>query len=228
MLRIDHDNVYRSEKLDPLVWLDHGFGTRTSSDWPDHARLATLRQIHSDKVLVANHAGVIGEGDALISAQPGLALAIRTADCLPVLIADPRNKTVAAVHAGWRGIVREVAPKAIDVMTRQFGSRPEDLTVVLGPAIGACCFEVGPEVAVQFTALFPERQDLAVRTKIDLAEAVVRQLRRIGVLEGHIGASRLCTYCQSTSFHSYRRDGDAAGRMISAIRIRYTNFDTKP
>jgi hypothetical protein len=219
--------VYRAEKLDQLSWLDHGFGTRLSAEWPDYALLATLRQIHSDKVLVADHAGIIGEGDALISAQPGLTLAIRTADCLPLLIADPRNKTVAAVHAGWRGVVHEVAPKTVEAMARQFGSRPEDLTAVLGPTIGACCFEVGPEVAIQFARFFPERQDLSVRTKIDLAEAVVRQLRRIGVPSGQIGTCRLCTYCQSGSFHSYRRDGAAAGRMISAIRVRETNLDTK-
>jgi polyphenol oxidase len=228
LLRLENNNVYRAEKLDHLSWLDHGFGTRLSSEWPDHAQLATLRQIHSDQVLVADHVGVIGEGDALISAQPGLTLAIRTADCLPVLIADRRNKTVAAVHAGWRGIVREVAPKTVEAMARQFGSRPEDLTAILGPAIGACCFEVGPEVAIQFARFFPERQDLSARTKIDLAQAVVRQLRRIGVPEGHIGASQLCTYCQSGFFHSYRRDGDAAGRMISAIRIREAQLDTGP
>ena len=226
LLRLDSDNVYRAEKLGELSWLDHGFGTRFSSEWPDHARLATLRQIHSDQVLVADHAGVIGEGDALISGQPGLTLAIRTADCLPVLIADATNKAVAAVHAGWRGVVGEVAPRAIEAMARHFGTRPEDLTVVLGPGIGACCFEVGPEVAIQFARFFPERQDLSVRTKIDLAQAVAQQLRRIGVPLGQIGPSELCTYCQSRSFHSYRRDGDAAGRMISAIQIRETSLDT--
>ena len=220
MLRLESDNVYRAEKLAQLGWLDHGFGTRLSSEWLDHAQLATLRQIHSDKVLVADHAGVVGEGDAVISARPGLTLAIRTADCLPVLIADARNKTVAAVHAGWRGVVREVAPRAIEAMARQFGSLPEDLTVAVGPGIGACCFEVGPEVAIQFAGFFPERQDLSARTKIDLAEAVVRQLRRIGVPPGQIGSTKFCTYCQSESFHSYRRDGEAAGRMTSAIRVR--------
>jgi YfiH family protein len=227
LLRLESDNVYRAEKLGELSWLDHGFGTRLSSNWPGHARLATLRQIHSDKVLIADHAGVIGEGDALISGQPGLTLAIRTADCLPLLIADAANKAVAAVHAGWRGVVREVGPRAIEAMARQFGSRPDDLTVVLGPGIGTCCFEVGPEVAVQFAGSFPERQDLSVRTKIDLAEAVVRQLRRIGVPWGQISTCQLCTYCQSGSFHSYRRDGEAAGRMISAIGVRETNLDTK-
>jgi YfiH family protein len=227
LLRLESDNVYRAEKLDELSWLEHGFGTRLSSEWPDHAGLATLRQIHSDKVLVADHSGVIGEGDALISDQPGLTLAIRTADCLPVLIADATNKAIAAVHAGWRGVVREVAPRAIEAMARQFGSRPEDLTVVLGPGIGTCCFEVGPEVAIQFARFFPERQDLSVRTRIDLAQAIVKQLRRIGVTPGQIGTCQLCTYCQSRSFHSYRRDGEAAGRMISAIGVRKTNLDTK-
>jgi YfiH family protein len=223
LLRLQNDNVYRADKLDRLSWLEHGFGTRLSAKWPDHVQLATLRQIHSDKVVVADRAGVIGEGDALISARPGLTVAIRTADCLPVLIADAKNKAVGAVHAGWRGIVREVAPRAIEAMGREFGSRPEDLIVGLGPSIGACCFEVGPEVAIRFSDLFPERQDLSVKTKIDLTEAMVRQLRRIGVPPGQIASSPFCTYCQSSFFHSHRRDGDAAGRMISGIRVLEPN-----
>jgi len=219
LLRLDSDNIYRSEKLEQLPWLSHGFGTRLSTSWPNRARAASLRQVHSSNVLPADQPGVIGEGDALISAQPGLILTIRTADCLPVLIADSRTRSVAAVHAGWRGVVQEVAPRTIEAMARHFGTRAEDLTVVLGPGIGPCCFEVGPEVATQFRDLLPRGEDLSVRTKIDLALALVGQLRRVGVALGQIGTSSLCTFCQTGTFHSYRRDREAAGRMISAIRI---------
>lgn len=156
-------------------------------------------------------AGPQGEGDALTSNRPGIGLTIRTADCLPILIADPQNRAVAAVHAGWRGVVSEVACKAIHVMCQQFGSKPEDLVVAIGPGIGACCFEVGPEVAIQF--------QLTGRSKVDLVETTCRQLRRIGVNDRQISASGLCTYCNAELFESYRRDKTGAGRMVAAIGI---------
>lgn len=168
--------------------------------------------------MYSDHAGVIGEGDALISDKPGIALAIRTADCLPVLIADPLHRAVGAVHAGWRGTALEIVPKTIRAMGQRFGSRQEDLVIAIGPGIGGCCFEVGPEVAQKFAAFFPERQDLAGRAKIDLAETIRRQLGRNGGSVGQLALSGLCTVCQPELFHSYRRDREAAGRMVSAIR----------
>lgn len=178
-----------------------------------------MRQIHSATVLVAEHAGVLGEGDALVSNRPNLTLAIRTADCLPVLMADLRNRAIAAIHAGWRGVVSEVVPRTIEVMARRFETRPDDLAVAIGPGIGACCFEVGPEVARQFSGLFPEHKDLAGRAKVDLVEALVRQMGQTGVRLSQIDTSKLCTYCRLELFHSYRRDREAAGRMLSAIRL---------
>ncbi len=200
--------------------MEHGFGTRSSSDWLEDRPTATVRQIHSDKVLVAGGPGCLGEGDAIISKRPGLALAIRTADCLPVLIADPANRAVAAIHAGWRGTVLGIAPKTVQAMQEQFGSRPEDLVVVVGPGIGPCCFEVGPEVAIQFAEYFPERQDLEGRARIDLAETLRRQLRRNGVTVRQVATPELCTVCRADLFHSYRRDQEEAGRMVSAIGVR--------
>ena len=220
MFRLDQEHVYRASNLEELPWLEHGFGTRLCAHWPGSASLGTLRQIHSDKILTADHPGLIGEGDGLISKQPGLTLAVRTADCLPIIMADSQNHAVAAVHAGWRGVVQEIAPKAIEAMAHRFGTRPEHLVIAIGPGIGPCCFEVGPEVAVQFASIFPERADLETRTKIDLVDAVLRQLGRNGVREGQIDAARLCTYCQPELFHSYRRDREAAGRMLSAVGMR--------
>src|SRR5215467_7954224 len=122
--------------LEQLPWLEHGFGTRSSSEWLDESRLATLRQIHSNKVLLAENPGCVGEGDALISNRPGITLAIRTADCFPILVADVRNRAVAAVHAGWRGAIHGVLPKTLVAMKEQFRSRPEDLVIAIGPGIG--------------------------------------------------------------------------------------------
>jgi polyphenol oxidase len=162
-------------------------------------------------VLLASAPGLQGQGDALVSNHLGVDLAIRTADCLPVLIADPKRQAVAAIHAGWRGVVSEIVVKAVDRMTREFASKAEDLLVAIGPGIGPCCFEVGPEVAVQF--------QLSGRTKIDLVETVCRQLGRNGVSQRQISSSQLCTYCDQELFESYRRDKTEAGRMTAMIGI---------
>jgi YfiH family protein len=211
LFRRDGDNVFRADTFACLPWLQHGFSTRLSDGWPSNSHLATAKQVHSNQVLVVKSSGPQGEGDALISNQPGIGLAIRTADCLPILIADPKNRAVAAVHAGWRGVVSEIAPRTVEALTRQFGSKPEDLVVAIGPGIGPCCFEVGPEVAAQF--------QLSGRTKVDLVETTCRQLGRNGVSLSQICTSGLCSYCDSELFESYRRDREAAGRMTAMIGL---------
>jgi polyphenol oxidase len=223
LFRLDGSHVYRAERLERFPWLQHGFGTRLSAGWPDAGDLATAKQIHSDHVLVAMQPGHLGPGDAIISQRPGVTVAVRTADCLPILIVDPRTRAVAAVHAGWRGVVAEIAPKAVQAMRLEFGSRPEDLEIVIGPGIGPCCFEVGPEVAAQFRAFFPERNDLDGRAKVDLAETVIRQLRRNGVTRGQIDTLSLCCCCKPDLFESYRRDREKAGRMVAAVGVPKTN-----
>jgi polyphenol oxidase len=220
LFHLDSRKVYRAQVLEELAWLEHGFGTRLSTLWPDTTDLATVQQIHSDKVVIADRAGSLAEGDALISNEPGITLSVRTADCLPILMADTRNRAVAAVHAGWRGTILEIVPKTIQAMADRFGTRPDDLVIAVGPGIGGCCFEVGPEVAIQFAKLFPERTDLDQKTKVDLVETNLRLLRRNGGSVRQIATSNLCTYCRPDLFHSYRRDRDAAGRMVSAIRLR--------
>jgi YfiH family protein len=220
LFRLDPDQVYRSTRLEQLSWLDHGFGTRSADQWPPLSSRATLRQIHSNRVIAAEAPGDAGEGDALISNVPGVTLVVRTADCLPILMADARNHAVAAVHAGWRGTVSEILAETLTVMKDRFGTRPEELVVAIGPGIGGCCYEVSADVAVRFARYFPEREDLSGTTKIDLAETAVRQLARYGGNLGQIDPSGLCTFCLQGVFHSYRRDRDAAGRMHSSITIR--------
>jgi polyphenol oxidase len=212
LFRLDSGNVYRASSLEELDWLDHGFGTRLSLDWPPADHLATVRQIHSDKVLVAGRTGAIGDGDALISNTPGITLSVRTADCLPILMADPRNRAIAAVHAGWRGTVREIVPKTIAAMRENFGTRQEDLVIAIGPGIGRCCFEVGPEVSVEF--------GLSGRAKVDLVETILGQLRRNNGSAGKVDPAKLCTVCHPNLFESFRRDREKAGRMVAGITIR--------
>ena len=226
MFRLDDHNVYRAESLEQFPWIEHGFGTRLSNGWPDLSRLATPRQIHSDRVLVVPEdpptgpAVRIGEGDALVLVHPGIMAGIRTADCLPILLVDAVGRRVGAVHAGWRGTVSEISAKTVQAMMCQFGTRPENIWATIGPGIGPCCFEVGPEVAIRFGPFFPERADLHHRARIDLVETNRRQLVAAGVPPGHIECSGLCTACRQREFHSFRRDKDRAGRMISAIGLR--------
>jgi len=147
-------------------------------------------------------------------------LSVRTADCLPILMVDTRHRALAAVHAGWRGTVSGITTNTVQAMGTRFGTRPEDLRIAIGPGIGQCCFEVGSEVAVQFRKLFPERSDLDRRTHLDLIEANRRQLGQLGVTAAQIGTLNLCTACHPDDFHSFRRDREAAGRMVSGIGIR--------
>jgi YfiH family protein len=211
--------VYREEALDRLPWLDHGFGTRLSGSWAPEP-LAWVRQIHSDRwIRTDGAAGCLGEADCLISASPGAYLSIRTADCIPVLIVDQRLRAVAAIHAGWRGSAAAISAKAVNAMQQEFGSRPEDLIAAIGPGICGACYEVGPEVASQFAPWFPERSDLDRRGPLDLTEANRRQLLKAGLRPSSVFSGAPCT-CHSDEFHSWRRERERTGRMVSAIAIR--------
>jgi polyphenol oxidase len=205
--------IYRVKELDAFPWLIHGFGTRHADIPALFGNLATLKQIHSSTCLSAcGRAGIIGEGDALLENKPGSIIAIRTADCNPILLVDERLRTVAAVHAGWRGTVAGIAQRAVEAMFQQFGTDAADLHAAIGPGIGVCCFEVGPEVAAEF--------GLSGRVHIDLAAHNQRQLLEAGVTAERIYASRLCTKCLSDDFHSFRRDREASGRLFSFAGIR--------
>lgn len=203
-------NVYRFRPLDAFEWLEHGFGTRSFAP-PEP--LTTLRQIHSDIALFADHSGCIGEGDALLSDTPGRRVGVKTADCLPILLIDDRRRAVAAVHAGWRGTVSQIVEKTVRAMAARWDSRPEDLHAAIGPGIGKCCFEVGPEVAIQFG-------EAGRPAHVDLAMTNYGQLTKAGVRPERIYASGLCTFCNAGQFYSFRRDRERAGRMISFAGVR--------
>ena len=120
-------------------------------------RVVALRQIHSDIVHLVSAAQTMQsepalQGDALITREPGILLTIQTADCIPVLLADTRQRSVAAIHSGWRGTAQRVAEKTLGRMQMEFGTRPQEVIAVLGPGIGGCCYEVGHEVVKEFSA----------------------------------------------------------------------------
>lgn len=213
MFYLDSQNIYRVSELDALPWLIHGFGTRSSDIPALFGNLATLRQAHSAEcVVAAGRSGILGEADALLENTEGAVVAVKTADCVPILLVDDEHRAVAAVHAGWRGTAAGIAGRAVRQMQERFGSDPARLHAAIGPAIGKCCYEVGPEVATQFGE--------SGRAFLDLAAHNRRQLIEAGVTAARIYTSNLCTQCRREEFHSFRRDREAAGRLHSFAGIR--------
>ena len=198
-----------SSLLTGLKWLDHGFGTRADS--VPQESMASLKQIHSGIVLLGEQIGCAGEGDALVTARAGVPVSVRTADCYPILLADNRNRAVAAVHAGWRGTAARIVIRTLEEMHRLYGTAAADVYATIGPGIGECCYEVGADVARQFGL---------EAGRIDLAAINRRQLLDAGVAEHSIDVLGGCTKCDAHLFHSYRRDQLAAGRMVSYIAQR--------
>jgi YfiH family protein len=212
------DYIYRVPGWDAFPWLIHGFGTRNSDVPAEFPHLATVKQIHSNLCLLAGgRAGVIGEGDSLLENTAGSVVGIKTADCVPILLFDVRQRAVAAVHAGWRGTAAEIAKRAIEAMRREFHTEPCDVYAAIGPCIGPCCFEVGAEVSEEF--------GLEGRARVDLPAHNRNQLNEVGVTLDRIYASNLCTKCLAGEFYSFRRDREAAGRMYSFIGIRREGRD---
>lgn len=187
----------------------------------DVSRLATVSQVHGDVVRRANP-GWAGpeEGDAVWTDEPGVAVAVRTADCLPILMEDPVGRRVAAVHAGWRGVLSLVAVRALEQLVAA-GTRVADVRVVLGPCIGPCCFEVDGDLPERFAAAFGEGVVVTpagqARHHLDLQLSVVGALTRAGVPAGQVERLEACTACDAGRFFSHRRDRGVTGRHLSFI-----------
>jgi YfiH family protein len=202
----DSQHIYRVRPLEEFAWLQHGFATRHATP-PD---AATVHQIHSNICVAARgRTGQLGDGDALLENTPGHLVAVKTADCIPILLVDAEHRAVAAVHAGWRGTVAGIVQNAVRAMSKEFSAQPVFLHAAIGPGIGKCCYEVGADVAAQFGEAGP--------CHIDLAAANRRQLIEAGIPESFIYVANLCTKCNAADFHSYRRDKQHAGRMLSFI-----------
>ena len=195
--------------------------------------LVTVRQIHSHRIVVvptdwtgdqADHVGEIPEADGIMTNQPGTLLGILTADCIPILVADPVQRAVAAFHAGWRGTVARIVELGVARMQQEFGSNPANLIAAIGPGIGACCYAVGDEVREKFEANFAYADDLLFRSgehlRLDLVEANCRQLLGAGLPASSITVVCGCTSCRPELFFSHRASGGKPGRMMAVIGIR--------
>ena len=177
-------------------------------------------QVHGGSVAAVGSRRVRGPipgSDALVTNLPGLALLIRTADCLPIFFADPFHRAVGLAHAGWRGLAAELPARVIAAMRRTYRSRAEELTAAIGPSIRACCYDVGPEFEARFGPFVQEHHG---RRTCDLIGAAIAQLRRCGVKPERILDSQLCTACEIDRWFSLRREGPATGRLTSLIVLK--------
>jgi hypothetical protein len=209
-----------------------------------------MRQVHSSVIHRVDEVPAHPlQGDGLITNRPGMVLAVRAADCFPVLMADPVQRAVGAFHAGWRGTLARIVEKGVGEFRRQFGSDPAGMKAAIGPGIHRCCYQVGEDLRDKFGSQFSYAGELfeevfssdPVRRKypllfmnqrapghgeppraahLDLVEANRRQLLEAGVLEKNIWISDLCTSCRTDLLFSHRREKGATGRMMGAIGIK--------
>jgi len=235
------ENVVRNREL-----FLQAIGAETGGKtWPS----IQMRQVHSPIVhRVDGRQPHPAAGDGLITNTPGLLIAVKIADCLPVIAVDPSNRAIGVFHAGWRGTAQRIVEKGIGEMRRNFGSNPKDILVAIGPGIGVCCYQIGDEVIEQFRSQFSYADELieevfdshSLHTKypllflnqrapghgesakvphIDLVKANKRQATDAGVPEKNIEALNLCTACRTDIFFSYRKE-HVTGRMLGAVGIK--------
>ena len=209
-------------------WRD---ATASVGSTPD--RLMRVKQVHGNVVRVlkrgdvrADAADVRPDGDAIVSNEAGLVLAVMVADCVPIVVVDPVRGAAAAIHAGWRGTCARVAPAAIATMVREFGSKPADLLAAIGPSVGAADYEVGESLVDAFRASGHDAADVdrwflrtTAKPHLDLWSANRDQLRRSGLAADHIYICGLSTVSHTEIFDSYRVDGERAGRMAALIVV---------
>jgi len=181
---------------------------------------ARVRQVHGDRVLVARAACEPEEqADAVVSLRQGIAACVSIADCVPILIGDPRSGAAAAVHAGWRGTIAHVAARAVEALVREAEAQPGDLLAAIGPSIGPCCYEVSPELARAFRdglgAQVVGLLDGKPRVDLWLANEIV--LRKAGLARERIENLGRCTACEPEVFFSHRRDRGHTGRQVGFV-----------
>lgn len=162
--------------------------------------------------------------DALASCAPNILLAVKSADCVPLLLGDSRTGACAAVHAGWRGTLASIGSRTLERMREEYGTQTQDVRAAIGPAAGACCYEVGSEVIKAFRERFSDSDDLFIPTRagharIDLQRANRNQLIAAGVATEHIHTAPFCTMCRTDLFFSYRREKSVHGRVGRLLSV---------
>jgi polyphenol oxidase len=209
--------------------------------------LVPLKQFHSAVIRAFRTSPAEPcKGDASLTNTPRLLLGVQTADCVPILLVDPKKRAVAAIHAGWRGALARIAEKTVGQMRMRFGCKPSDILAAVGPSIGSCCYEVGTDLVTKFTSQFadaenwfdelrtgdepnplqwlnmmpPGHQPPPKNVRLDLRKANRAQLLAAEVAEKNIYISDLCTACHTDLLFSYRKEADRSGRLLSVIGMR--------
>ena len=194
-----------------------------------HGNLVLMGQVHGERIRVIDSdeppPACVPECDGLITARPGVALGVKTADCVPLFFVDGVRRVVGAAHAGWRGTALGMAAKMVDAFVGGFASRPEDILAIVGPAVGPCCYQVDAPVHAALAAhagadrfLRPCRDE--GRWMLDLALANRLQIGERGVPEANIHAADLCTVCRQELFFSHRASGGRSGRQVNFLMLR--------
>ena len=193
----------------------------------------TLKQIHSNNIAVVTEKdkgkgsndfeSAIDNTDAIITQTQNLCLMVLVADCVPVLLYDPETKTIAAIHAGWKGTIKDITYKTVGILKSKFNINPENLIAGMGPAVGPCCFKLDNNTAKSFEK-YSFSNDIVVKktakgTFIDLWEANKEQLTEQGVLEKNIEIMDVCTACNVDRFFSYRAENEITGRFGAGIML---------
>jgi YfiH family protein len=193
--------------------------------------LRLVKQVHGIDIVTARRGAAPPtarpEGDIIVTDDPSIAIGVRTADCAAILLYDPSKNVAGAAHAGWRGTAAGAARTAVRALQETFGSRPADMIAAIGPLLGQCCGEVGPDVVDAFRAGGADAASIVRwfapgggdRSLLDLERANVDQLIAAGMDPGSIFASGLCTKTEQARLHSYRAHGKDAGRLLAAIRV---------
>jgi polyphenol oxidase len=187
-------------------------------------RIVTMKQVHGERIVEVKDKSQkeVGEADGMVTKEKNLFLGILTADCVPILFCAPEAQLVAVVHAGWRGTLLGLAPKMISHLMNRFGVESSLIEVVLGPAIGGCCYEIGADVATPVQKKWGALANKALRTSgsktfLDLKALNSGLLQESGIPAENISQVGPCTACSAEDFFSYRRDGAVTGRQISFI-----------
>jgi hypothetical protein len=244
----DHVGIIAIPALDRLGIVQYAFttrqkglgartqGVRQPGDWKSVAesfgispeRLVTVNQVHGEDIVVVDDKNFMdirdAKADALTTGARGIALGIETADCVPILLADPATPAAAAVHAGWRSTVKMIVRKTVERMRDEFGSDPARMVAAIGPAIGQECYEVDEPVMGPVREAFSFWQDVATprgngKWGLDLVKANRIELVQAGLSEKNVHALGMCTSCRRDLFYSFRAEG-RTGRMLSVIMIK--------
>jgi polyphenol oxidase len=180
---------------------------------------AFMEQVHDTAITSVDEPGIYPATDALLTATPGVALVVRTADCAPIALSIPSHNMIAAIHAGRRGTAAGICTAMVELLRGEHAVQPADILVFIGPSARGCCYEVSDDIASMFPADAVTVKGGAA-PRVDLAVANLRHLLDAGVPRENIDIDPLCTICHSSLFHSHRRDGAAAGRMLAVIALR--------